>query len=36
MKGCAYRNCFIQGTTGLSNQWWRLGEANEAVASGPP
>ena len=26
----------IQGTTGMSNQWWILGEANEAVASGPP
>ena len=32
MKGCAYRNCLIQGTTGMFNQWWILGEANEAGA----
>ena len=32
MKGCATEIVLIQGTTGMSNQWWILGEANEAGA----
>ena len=35
MKECAYRNFLILGRTGMSNQWWILGEANEPFALDP-